>query len=65
MKSSDDIIGLSLVKSLEKEIIPLFKLKDDFRSNSKIGTIYDKEFVQKKLFFQHLHEPRCRYSLFS
>lgn len=61
MKSSDDIIGLSLVKALEKEIIPLFKLKDEFRSNSKIGTIYDKEFVLQD-WFQIYIKPQYRNS---
>lgn len=47
---NNDIIGLSMIKSFEKETIPLFKLKDSFRSNSKIGTIYDKEFVLQDWF---------------
>lgn len=59
MKSDNDIVGLSLVKSLEPEVIPLFKLKDEFRSNSKIGTIYDKEFILKD-WFQIYIKPEYR-----
>lgn len=52
MKNTDnnETIGLSMIKSFEKEIIPLFKLKDSFRSNSRIGTIYNKEFVLQDWF---------------
>lgn len=56
---NNDIIGLSMVQSFERETIPLFQLKDSFRSNSKIGRIYDKEFILQD-WFQIYIKPEYR-----
>lgn len=59
LKQDNILVGLSMIKTFQQESIPLFKLKDSFRSNSKIGTIYNKEFFLQD-WFQIYIKPKYR-----
>lgn len=61
LKVDNFLVGLSMIKTFQKENIPLFKLKDSFRTNSKIGKIYDKEFFLQD-WFQIYIKPEHRHS---